>query len=226
MALLRDLSWELIRAGDYGVEEMSRLLAAVLTDSEFLITEARLWLGDIAESDVTWPPPDRDAGLTEDQQLALCRRLVTKLPVAGRHVVWVAFDRAGPGNAHLKVGPVTFWNCEWVRAVLEQGGPNLDHIPAELKAADGLFHIDILPPDRDVMLARVDLGVGVFTDPVRHAGEQAEAVVALAGFHVGDAKLRRPPGHLSAIDGRVRSTGTFSHDLTINESRTVFTRTL
>ncbi len=217
LALRRDLFWELIRAGDYGPEEMSRLLAAVLTDSEFLITEARLWLGDIAEADVAWPLSGRDAGLTEDQQLALCRRLMTKPPAPGNHVVWVAFDRAGPGHAHLKVGSVTFWNCEWVRAILEQGGPNLEHIPAELKAADGLFHINVLPSDRDVMLARVELGMGAFTDPVRRAGEQAEAVVALAGFHVGDAKWRRLPGHLSVVDGRVRSTGTFSHDLSADE---------
>jgi hypothetical protein len=213
LALRRDLFWDLVRAGDYGLEEMSRLLAAVLSDSEFFISDARLWLGDIAEGDVPWPPSGRDAGLTEGEQMTLCRRLLTKPPAPGHHIVWVAFDRAGPGNARLDIGPVSFWNCEWVRAVLEQGGPNLEHIPAELKTTDGLFNIEILPPDRDVMLARVDLGMVVFTDPVRHAGEQAEAVVALAGFHVGDAKWRRLPGHLSTIDGRVRSTGAFSHGL-------------
>lgn len=137
LALRRDLFWELLRAGDYGPEEMSRLLAAVLSDSEFFITEARLRLGDITEGDLACPPPDRDAGLTEDRQLALCQRLLTKPPAPGHHVVWVAFDRAGPGNAHLEVGPVSFWSCEWVRAVLEQGGPNVQHIPEELEATDG-----------------------------------------------------------------------------------------
>lgn len=91
---------------------MSRLLAAVLSDSESFITEARLWLGDITEGDLAWPPLDRDAGLTEDQQLALCQRLLTKPSAPGHHVVWVVVDRAGPGNAHLEVGPVSFWSCE------------------------------------------------------------------------------------------------------------------
>jgi ribosomal 50S subunit-associated protein YjgA (DUF615 family) len=210
LALRRDLFWELIRAGDYGPDQMSRLLAAVLSDSEFHLVEARLWLGDITEDDLTWPRRGGDAGLSDDEQLALCARLLTKQPAAGQHVVWVAFDRAGPGSTHLQVGPVSFWNPEWLRAVLEQGGPNLSHAPAELKDSNGFFTPDVLPAEREVRLARVDLGPGVFTDPVRLAGDQAEAVVALAAFPVGDARWRRLPGHLIAIDGRIRSIGTFS----------------
>jgi len=213
LALRRNLFWELIRAGDYGPDQMSRLLAAVLSDSEFHLVEARLWLGDISEDDVTWPRPDGDAGLSDDEQLALCARLVSKQPAPGHHVVWVAFDRAGPSSFHKQVGPVSFWNPEWLQAVLEQGGPNLPHVPAELKDSDGFFKPDVLPAEREVRLARVDLGPGVFTDPVRLAGEQAEAVVALAGFHVGDAKWHRLPGHLLAIDGRIRSIGSFGRTL-------------
>jgi hypothetical protein len=213
LSLRRDLFWELIRAGDYGPEEMSRLLAAVLSDSEFHLVQARLWLGDISEEDVTWPRPGGDAGLTDDEQLALCARLITKQPAPGHHVVWVAFDRAGPSSTRKHVGPVSFWNPEWLRAVLERGGVNLQHVPAELKDSDGFFKPDVLPTDQDVRLARVDLGRGVFTDPVRLASEQAEAVVALAGFHVGDTKWRRLPGHLIAIDGRIRGIGTFSRAL-------------
>jgi hypothetical protein len=54
-----------------------------------------------------------------------------------------------------------------------------------------------------VRLARVVLGTGAWTDPVRVATEQAEAVVALAGFHVGDDRWRPLPGYLAAVDGRV-----------------------
>jgi hypothetical protein len=64
-----------------------------------------------------------------DQQLALCQRLLTKPPAPGHHVVWVAFDRAGPGNADLEVGPVSLWSCEWVQAVLDQGGPECSAHP-------------------------------------------------------------------------------------------------
>jgi hypothetical protein len=217
LALRRDLFWELIRAGDHGPDQMSRLLAAVLSDSEFHFVEARLWLGDINEQDVSWPRPDGDAGLTGDEQLALCARLVTNQPAPGHHVVWIAFDRAGPSGTHLQVGPASFWNPQWLRAALEQGAPNLQHVPDELKDSDGFFKPEALPTDRDVRVARVDLGPGVFTDPVRLAGEQVEAVVALAGFHVGDAKWRRLPGHLIAIDGRIRGVGTFSRALSSDE---------
>jgi len=209
LALRRDLFWELLRAGDYGVDQMSQLLAGVLGDSSFHVIQARVWLGDIAEEDVTLPRPFDSAGLTSDQQLALCERLLVKPPLRGHQVVWVAFDRAGPGTFHRELGPITLWNCEWVREVLEKGGPNLSVIPGELKEKDGFFSPNSLPRERDVMLVRVDLDVGAWTDPVRFAIEQAEAVVALAGFRVGDSKWRQLPGHILAVDGRVRSMGSF-----------------
>jgi hypothetical protein len=185
IAVQRAVFWQLIRAGDYPPDEVSRLLAYALSGVEFYITQVRLWLGDITDSQVTWPPPASDAGLTEDQLLTLCARILTQTPNPGHHIVWIAFNRTGLGGSNREVGPVSFWNCEWVRSVLEHQGPNLDELPDELRNTDGYFRYQDLPEDRDVMLVRVDLGNGAFTDPVRLAAEQAEAVVALAGFRIG-----------------------------------------
>jgi hypothetical protein len=170
----------------------------------------KLWLGDIGESGVPRPWPVQDAGLTEQEQLVLCRRILAKKPARGRYVVWIAFDHAGPGStARRDVGRVSFWDCDWVRENLMRGGPHLDNIPCELKGTGGVFSPGNLPGGRDVRLARVNLGTGIWTDPVRTARYQAEAVVALAGFHVGDTWWRQMTGYVVALDDRALSTGTF-----------------
>lgn len=213
MATRRDLFWQLLRTGNYAPDQMSQFLAGALANSGFYVSLARIWLGEITEAQATRPQPgpsgllqDPEAGLTQDQQLALCRQLLTTPPAQRHHVVWVAFDRAGPARtARQEVGRVTFWDCRWVREVLCSGdaGPNMDAIPGEFKAADGLFRPQSLPEGEDVRLARVDLGPGTWTDPVRVATEQAEAVAALAGFRVGDDKWRHLPGYIATADGHV-----------------------
>lgn len=64
------------------------------------------------------------------------------------------------------MGPVSFWDSDWVRENLMQGGPHLDDIPGELKGTGGIFSPANLPSGRDVRLARVDLGTGTWTDPM------------------------------------------------------------
>jgi hypothetical protein len=211
LALRRDLFWQLVHAGGCDPSQTSDLLAGVLADNARYIAVAQVRLGDVNEADVTWPSPFQMAGLSENQQLALCRRIVIQTPTPGRHVVWIAFDGAAPGVMHRAIGPISFWNSRWVRAVLEQGqaGPNLDAVPSELKATDSFFAPNVLPDDSDVVLARVELGTDVWSDPVGAAIEQAEALVALASFHVGDTKWRLIPGHVVAIDDRVTNIGTF-----------------
>lgn len=210
LAIRRDLFWRLIREADFAPEQISQLLAGVLSDIEFYVSQAQLWLEDITEDQVAWPRSANDAGLTDDGLLALCERILIKAPASAHHIVWIAFDHAAPGRAKVDIGgAVSFWNCEWVRDVLKQEGPNLDSIPPELRAKDGLFRYTALPEGRDVVLARVDIGTGAFTDPVRIATEQAEAVVALAGFQLGGTRWRRIEGYLAVVDGRTWSTSTF-----------------
>jgi hypothetical protein len=210
LAIRRDLFWQLMEAGDHDVDWMSDLLPGVLGDSAFYVAQAGLWLGGTSGTEAVQPQPDHVAGLPEGERLALCRRILTAQPPEGHYVAWVAFDHAGPGTIHQGVGPISFWDSRWVRAVLEQRDGNLADVPGELQATDGILRPDLLPDDPDVRLARVNLGPGCWTDPLRVAREQAEAVVALAGFNVGRNYWRPMKGHLVTIGGRVRSLAAFS----------------
>jgi hypothetical protein len=209
LALRRDLFWQVIKAADYALDQMSRLLGGILGDAGISVTEAKLWLGDVAEDRVEWQKPDQYAGLSEEQQLSLCQRLLTKPPTRAHRVIWIAFNGAGPGIGMHTVGPVSFWDCEWVRGVLEHGGANWNYLPAELRATQGHFTYRDLPQDRDVVLARIDLEISAFTDPVRIASEQAEAVIALASFRLGVDRWQRLQGHLDFVDGHLGGMGWF-----------------
>jgi hypothetical protein len=220
LAVRHDLFWQLVQAADYAPNEIDQMLAYVLSDIAFYVARGQWRLGDITDDQLMALRPDgTEAGLTEGERLAICQRIIIQPPAVGHRIVWIAFNQAGPGTGIHKMGPVSFWDGEWVRAVVEHGGSNLHHIPSELRMKEGFFRYQDLPEGRDVILARVDLGVGAFTDPVRVATEQAESVVALAGFRTGEARLRRLNGYLHFVDGRLYSTGTFmsplaSEDLT------------
>jgi hypothetical protein len=47
LAVHRDLFWHLMRNADYDPRRLVHLLAGVLTDVEWYLADARLWLGDI-----------------------------------------------------------------------------------------------------------------------------------------------------------------------------------
>lgn len=217
LSMSRDLFWQLVQASEHDTGRMSDHLAGVLTDEAFYVGLARLWLGDIKEDEVPRPFSLQDAGLTEQQQLDLCQRLLTKPPLYGNYVVWIAFDLAGPGEVHRTVGRVSFWGAQWLRGVLEHGGPDLASVPSELTPPGGLFTQDVLPNAPGEVLVRIDLGPGAWTDPVRVATEQAEAVVALASFNVGATQWRRMMGYLVAIDDRVRALASFYPDRSVED---------
>lgn len=207
----RELFWQLVREGDHNADQMSRHLAGVLSNAAFQVSLASRWLGDISNDQVPFPLPGTNAALTDLQQLELCERLLTKPAVQGHYVVWIAFDLAGQGRYTQDVGPVSFYKAEWLQLALSQrsrsGGMR---VPTELLPADGLIRSSDLPAGGGEVLARVDLGTGAWTDPVRVATEQAEAVVALAGFNIGETHWRRMTGYLIAIDDQVQVLGHFA----------------
>ena len=206
----RELFWQLVREGDHNAEQMSRHLAGALSNEAFQVSLAKLWLGDISRSQVPDPLPPTDAALTEMQQLELCERLLTKPAAQGHYVVWIAFDLAGQGRYTQDVGPVSFYKAQWLQLALSQRSRSGDmRVPTELQSTDGLVSPSDLPDGAGEVLARVDLGTGAWTDPVRVATEQAEAVVALAGFNLGETHWRRMPGYLVAVDDRVEVLGHF-----------------
>jgi hypothetical protein len=211
LSVRRDLFWHLVREGGHDAEQMSRHLVSVLSNQAFGVALARLWLGDITEDEVPQPLPTTSAGLPEEQQLELCERLLMKQATQGHVVVWIAFDLAGPGRYTQDVGPVTFYKAQWLQHALSQRGrPGAMPVPDELQSTDGFVNPGDLPDGAGEVLARVDLGTGAWTDPVRVATEQAEAVVALAGFNIGDTIWRRMTGYFVAVDDRIQVLARFA----------------
>jgi hypothetical protein len=210
LALRRDLFWHLVRTADYDVERMSTLLAGVLSDFEFYVLDARRWLGDMPDDQyLASGPMEKLAGLTEEQRRTLCRRILARQPVYARRVVWIAFDRVGRGTGVHELGAVSFWENPLVCAALQGDVPRWDRIPAEFRAAGVKLSPTDLPASQDVIWARVDLGPGAFADPVSLATEQAESVVALAGFHSGELRWRRLDGYLDFVDDRLYGMSMF-----------------
>jgi hypothetical protein len=203
IAARRDLFWQLVRAADRNTRDLSNRLVGILNDNALETCLVRVRLGDIPTPDPGgWPGRDDAAGLNGTARLDLCQRLLTAPTTAGHHVVWVGFDRARLDDV-TTVWPITFYRGDWVRGILEHRGSDLSRLPVELTNPDLPFRHDDLLRDTDIVLARVDLGTRAFTDAPRVAAEQAQAVVALASFRVGDRYWRPVQGYIHAIDGQI-----------------------
>jgi len=210
LARLRDLFWAVMQTGHYNPLRVATKLGGVLGDNAFEILSTRVALGDIDISKIaTHPQPGESAGLDEGSRLSLCERLLAAPSKQAHHVVWLAFQNAYLHRMGQEVGVITFYDAHWIRSCLETRGSFPNEFPAELRDEDSLFRLDFLPEERATVLARIDLGANVFADPVQVAREQAEAVVALAGFRAGGSRWGLLQGYLHAIDGRVAAMGAF-----------------
>jgi hypothetical protein len=211
IAARRDVFWQLVRA-DRNTRELSRLLAGVLEDNALVVCMARVHLGDIpSPGPGAWPRPDELAGLAEPDRIGLCRRVLATPATPANHVVWVAFDRASlGGGVSQTVGPITFYDGTWVRETLENDGPGQSQLPVELTNLDSPLRLPDLPKGDRIVLARVDLGTGVFADAPRVAAEQAQAVVTIASVQAGDRYWRPLNGNIHVTDGRVTGWWSFT----------------
>jgi hypothetical protein len=210
VAARRDLFWQLVRAADRNTQELGRLLAGVLDDYALVVEMARVRLGDLPNPGPgAWPRHDQLAGLAELERIGLCQRLLATLPMPAHHVVWVAFDRASLDGTMQTVGPISFYRGAWVRATFEHNGSGRSQLPAELTSPDSPLRLPDLPEGDRVVLARVDLGTGVFPDAPRGAAEQAQAVVTVASVRAGDRYWRPLDGYIHATDGRVTGWSSF-----------------
>jgi hypothetical protein len=210
VAARRDLFWQLVRAADRNTQDLGRLLAGVLDDKALMVGMARVRLGDIPNPGPgAWPRPHQPAGLAEPERVSLCRRLLATPPTPAHHVVWVAFDRASLASNAQTVGPISFYRGAWVRATFEHDSPDRNQLPAELTSADSPLRPPDLPEGDRVVLARVDLGTGIFPDAPRVAAEQAQAVVTVASVQAGDRYWRPLEGYIHATDGRVTAWSSF-----------------
>ena len=210
VAARRDLFWQLVRAADRNTQELGRLLAGVLDDYALVVEMARVRLGDLPNPGPgAWPRHDQPAWLGEPERIGLCQRLLAMLPMPAHDVVWVAFDRASLDGTTQTVGPISFYDGAWVRATLEHNGPGRSQLPAELTSPDSPLRSPDLPKGDRVVLARVDLGTGIFPDAPRVAAEQAQAVVTVASVRAGDRYWRPLDGYIHATDGRVTGWSSF-----------------
>jgi hypothetical protein len=210
VAARRDLFWQLVRAADRNIQELGRLLAGVLDDKALVVEMARVRLGDHANPGPgAWPRPHQPAGLVESDRIGLCRRLLVTAPTPAHHVVWVAFDRASLDGTTTTVGPMSFYRGAWVRTSFEHNSPDRNQLPAELTNPDSPLRLPDLPEGDRIVLARVDLGIGVFPDAPRVAAEQAQAVVTVASVRAGDRYWRPLDGYIQVTDGRVTGWSSF-----------------
>lgn len=206
----RDLFWQLVRAADRNTQELGRLLAGVLDDNALVVEMARVRLGDLPNPGPgAWPRRDQLGGLAELERIGLCQRLLATPPTPAHHVVWVAFDRASLDGTMQTVGPISFYRGAWVRATFEHNGSGQSQLPAELTSPDSPLRLPDLPEGDRVVLARVDLGTGVFPDAPRVAAEQGQAVVTVASVRAGDRYWRPLDGYIHATDGRVTGWSSF-----------------
>ncbi|MGI5292675.1 hypothetical protein ACQEVF_56520 [Nonomuraea polychroma] len=109
-----------------------------------------------------------------------------------------------------KLDKLTLFDGQRLRERLRDGSSHLlDELPAELVDARSPVSFATLPDGSDVVLARVDLGEGVFPDAVQVARERVHALVGLARFRTSSTTWKPLEGYLHAVNGWVNSIGRF-----------------
>ncbi|MFI6603821.1 hypothetical protein ACIBHX_46960 [Nonomuraea sp. NPDC050536] len=203
IAARRDLFWRLAGFTDWHPRELSGELCSVLDGSTFDVTLAQVKLGDIEEPPGDqWGQREELSELTDEEILELCRRLLFLEPTPSHHVIWLTFTNAASPLTSKEIGPVTLFDGPWLRARLNDGSPRLlQGLPAELSHPDSDVSAQDVLEGKDVVLARVDLGKGVFADPAQTARERLHALVGLARFRTGSTEWTPVDGYRHAIDG-------------------------
>lgn len=162
------------------------------------------------------------AGTSIEERIRLCHiYLLTATPTAD-HVVWLVYGHARLSSPdwRIRVGPVEFLDGPtMVNALRDPASARIDQpLPAELTRdeIDGGIPNDRSWPKSDFLdrwvAARVELGTGQFSDAVRLAREQADAVVHLATFEHGKSSWRPTSGYIHMMNGRKRASAGPFHD--------------
>lgn len=222
-----------LELADRSVHQVCQLIGGIVDDQAFEIDVARHELDgtEIARRE----RPDEQAGLDVAARLELSRRYLQHPAQTGHHVVWVAYEgaRVETGDWREQVGLVEFFDGPtMVNAIKNPGQEFLSRpLPAELtnpRQAGGISD-DLWPDQEDVpcwVAARVDLGPGPFSDPVRIGKEQADAIVQFAIFRMGDSTWKPLSGYVHCVDGAERSwRGPFYLDSSRDDFRAEWDKT-
>ncbi len=227
---LADLSFytdtfvSLLRTNDRNVISTMRLINGVLQDRASTRIEALYFLGELnPEDDQAWPHPNETAGMTPDERIELCERLLTAEPVEHHHVVWLAFDRAAlAAHPGLTVGQISFYEADLIRSAVAAGGA-ASPLPDELFA--GRLTEQEIPEGNTTVLARVDLGTCIESDPPGRAAAIAESLVATALFRTGPFSFplwTELGWFLHVMDGNVVQSSLFIRDEELPGSRDAY----
>lgn len=207
----RDLFWALVSASGRDAEDTGSVISEILGDHARGIRHARMLMGDLAIDEASdWPGHDDRAGLSESERLVLSERFLGAPAPAGHHVVWLALARARLHGDALTIGPLTFYDADWIHSVMTSGGPWHSHLPSELRDPESGIHSSFLPESSEVVFVRVDLGVQTTANPVSAATDLAYGAVAVAKFHTETRNWRPLRGHLRVMDGRLVTYSPFS----------------
>jgi hypothetical protein len=202
----RDTFWAIVRAADRNAFELSRSLTFVLSGDPMHAQWARLELGEIHRIDRhalaidhSTPPID------PKQRLELVVKLLSVEPASSAHTVWFCFRHAGLTAVKKGFGSIELFEARSLRAHILKGPPFQEGVPAELH---GIPDVKTIPDERDAVMASVDLGTGIFSDPVQAASKRIDAFVGMStiGYLV---PWERIPGFLHIRDGRLIASQSF-----------------
>lgn len=165
-------------------DSVLQTVRGVLSDDGFWQWQARYLAGEDELSErANWPALETQGGLSFEERIALCERVVSAPPHSHDHVVWVAFDHAGVrGHPGIRLGVVTFYDASLIRSAVAQASDG-GQLPSELY--DPNFGEHWIPDGDEVVLARVDLGRVALADAPAEARRRARALVQAAVFRTG-----------------------------------------
>lgn len=211
-----DVLDSVLRFGGRSLDSVSSTLCGIVDNHAWTINAS---LTELDGVDMVEPDHhDTDAGLTEDERVALAKRWAEHLPTPRHHVVWVFYRYARALGWRFQVGACEFFEGRALMTALKEvdevrdaGGEypgNRDPFnrpPDELTVdsqAGRFLREDLRWPSGDNWVAvRVDLGIGTFPDLAETAWDQVRAQVALAAFDVGRTSWTELTGFQSFVDG-------------------------
>lgn len=163
---------------------------------------------------------DRRADLAINDRLDLTRRYLRRPSEPGHHVVWLAFEHARlQEDWRDTVEPVEFFDGPTLVEKMKEPDLAGSGLPEELTVTPtrALEWDRIWPDEKDNVelwvAARVDLGLGTFSDAVGQATDIVNAIVQLARFSRGESTWTPLEGQLYFVDGRWRTATGFGHGL-------------
>lgn len=188
LKLRRDNLWRIAHRLGINVSSLGIgfQLRDVLADNEFDIANA---LADLGDRD--YPNPGefdlrKSAGLDIKDRLDICERLLQVTPPTANTIVWLCIMNASMPRVMLDCeNGVVFYDREWIKGNLLDGGTNKDQLPAELLGSEerpGADQYDF--PDakgKRFIWVRIDLGMGIVSSAPTRAKAIVTAMIVAAG---------------------------------------------